>query len=239
MKLRSRTVICKKRANGMWSKRFVNNIHKSVIGYQSVLQSPRIPIKEATWEFVLQQAAQKSRMKCEWQPGSHKPGADMTISNKRYSCKTARVTPKSADVLISSYRLTKTVHGARNPQKFIDEIDNVRADFDFYALLVREQLPTCDTINRYSVYEIPTDRLKAAPLEWEKEPNGNWVGVGSDYMMKIHKSMSYQLWLTVPLDYITPHLVANIEIGDTIRPINLTDIYTSLYIHTDIRKMNM
>lgn len=211
----------------MWSKRFINNLRKSVIGYQSVLQGPHIPIKEATWEFVLQQAATKSRMKCEWQPGSHKPGADITLSRKRYSCKTSRVTRSSQNVLISSYRLTKTVHGARGPQKFIDEIDNVRADFDFYALLVREQ--NDKLISRYSIYQIPAERLKAASLDWEKEANGNWVGVGPDYVMKIQKSMSYQLWMVVPLDYIASDHVTDIEIGDSIRPINLTDIYSSLY----------
>jgi hypothetical protein len=213
----------------MWSARFVNNIRRSVIGYQSVLQGPHIPIKEATWEFVLQQAAQKSRMKCEWTPGSHKPGADITISRKRYSCKTSRIAPNSDNVLISSYRLTKTVHGARGPQKFIDEIDNIRGNFDFYALLVREQSPSTDMISRYSVYQIPAARLKAASLKWDKEPNGNWIGVGPDYIMKIQKSMSYQLWMTVPLDYIEEDCVTEITINDTIRPINLTDIYNILY----------
>jgi hypothetical protein len=112
---------------------------------------------------------------------------------------------------------------------FITEIDTVRHNFDFYAILVRDQRD--DIIQNYAVYCIPANCLKAGSLEWTREENGNWIGTGTDYTMKIQRSCAYQLWLKVPLDYISQYRVMDIEIGDSIRPINLTDIYKSLYGH--------
>lgn len=210
----------------MWSNRFVKNLKQSVIGYQSVMQGPRVPIKGHNWEFVLSQAAAKSRMKYEWSPTSHRPGSDITISNTRYSCKTSRFAEDGDYIMLSSYRLTNQASGTqRDP--FINEIDVVRHNFDFYAILVRDQQD--DVISKYTIYRVPANRLKAGPLEWHKEPNGNWIGCGEDYSMKIVRSTAHQLWVKVPLDYIEDDRVLDIEIGESIRPINLTDIYQSLY----------
>jgi hypothetical protein len=209
----------------MWSRRFVKNLKQSVIGYQSVLQGPTVPIRGGTWEFVMSQAAEKSRLKYQWDPSSHRPGSDIVISKKHYSCKTSKV--NRDHMMISSYRLS-TKANSNTPHAFIDEIDNVRHNFDFYAILAREQRG--EYISRYTVYQIPADRLKAGSLVWQKELNGNWYGNGPEYTMKIVKSTSYQLWMKVPLQYIEEDRVLDIDIGNTIRPINLIDIYSTLYV---------
>jgi hypothetical protein len=213
------------------------HLEHAIVAYQSVLQGPHVPIKEATWEFLLSQAAQKAGVVSDWTPSSHKPGSDIDIDGQSYSCKTSRVdihpkTEKECEhVMISSYRLTNKCNGD-TCDSFVTEIDNKRCDFEHYALLVRTSVKTPKTgehIHKYRVYRIPAAKLKAQNLQWKKEKNGNWVGIGEDYSMTIQKSMSYQLWIKVPLKYIQNDMVLEIDVKNRIRAYNLSDLYNLIY----------
>lgn len=207
----------------MLTSRFKKNLERSILGYQCVMQGPNIPIRGTTWEFLMYQAAVKSGISCEWKSGSHAPGSDITIAKTRYSCKTTKII--DGDHLdVSSYRLSTTASSA-DPRRFINEIDHARNNFDFYAILTREQKG--ETVMRYSIYRVPTASLKAGSLDWVRDSNGNWKGYGPDFQMKIHKSMAYQLWMNVPLKYIDEDHVFDVELGNNIQPIDFADIYTA------------
>jgi hypothetical protein len=215
---------------------FVSNLRKSVIAYQSVLQGPNVPIKEGVWEFILSQAASRSGMSHEWTPGSHRPGADITINGKTYSCKTSRIDPQH--LLVSSYRLTNVCRDCKeDPAAIINEIDNVRNNFDSYMILARESKKCkktgVETILRYRVYDIPSSCLKTANMNWKQDKNGNWKAESLDntgFSVMIQKSMSFQLWMKIPLAYIEPYIMLTIEI-DSVKPVNLVDLYD---LHYDV-----
>lgn len=219
----------------MLSPLFQKNLKKCIMGYQSVMQGPNVPIKESVWEFVLAQAAAKTNMKCVWTPGSHAPGADITVDDITYSCKTSRVEPKQKVVMISSYRLTNVCKKQNcTSADIINELDDVRGNFDFYALLVRQSEKNKQDSNReyiknYKVYNIPASDIKACTLAWSRDSRGNWKGEGGEYSMTITKTMSYQLWIKVSLSWILKYECLNIDIGDAVRPMNLADIYDTLY----------
>lgn len=139
-----------------------------------------VPIKEATWELILAEAAAASGVSCDWSPGSHVSGVDVVVGGVAYSCKSTRrrlgrgAPPKAID--ISSFRLTKRSGSSAD---LIDEIDVVRNNYDAYALLLRESRSTenGEDIVAYRVYSIPSSYLKAGALAWSQAANGDWCGV--------------------------------------------------------------
>jgi hypothetical protein len=134
--------------------------------------------------------------------------------------------------MVSSYRLTKYAKD-QDPTDLIKEIDEIRTNFDCYALLARESVKTkvaqTEHIRKYKIYSVPASKLKAKRLEWYKQSNGNWMGMGTDYSMTIHKSMAWQLWMKVPLCYIEEDQVQEVDVYDSIKALDLCDLYTSLY----------
>ncbi len=227
---------------------FTSALTKAVLTYHALFG---VPIKEANWESLLSQTAESCDVRCAWAPGSHVSGVDIALAGKTFSCKSARRNTSGgkppATIAISSYRLTKSSGSAAS---LIKEIDVVRANYDAYALLLRESRNRPgggERIERYKVYSIPAAALKAGALDWAQTDKGDWIGTPSavvdededdasaalavapvPYSMKVVKTMSCQLWITVPVEYIAEYLVCEIDMAGAKR-INMVSLYDSIY----------
>ena len=232
---------------------FTGALAKAVLTYHALFG---VPIKEANWESLLSQTAESCDVRCDWSPGSHVSGVDIALAGKTFSCKSARRNTSGgkppATIAISSYRLTKSSGSAAS---LIKEIDVVRANYDAYALLLRESRNRPgggERIDRYKVYSIPAAALKAGALDWAQTDKGDWIGTPSavvdedddddddddapaapaaapvPYSMKVVKTMSCQLWITVPVEYIAEYLVCEIDMAGAKR-INMVSLYDSIY----------
>ena len=237
----------------MESSAFTGALTKAVLTYHALFG---VPIKEANWESLLSQTAESCDVRCAWAPGSHVSGVDIALAGKTFSCKSARRNTSGgkppANIAISSYRLTKSSGSAAS---LVKEIDVVRANYDAYALLLRESRNRAgggELIDRYKVYSIPAAALKAGALDWAQTEKGDWIGTpsvivdrdGEDdsdedapaapaappvpYAMKVVKTMSCQLWITVPVEYIAKYLVCEIDMAGAKR-INMVSLYDSIY----------
>lgn len=250
----------------METSAFTDALGKAVLTYHALFG---VPIKEANWESILSQTAEACDVRCDWSPGSHVSGVDIALAGKTFSCKSARrnmsAAAPPATIAISSYRLTKSSGSAA---ALVKEIDVVRANYDAYALLLRESRNRDgggERIDRYKVYSIPAEALKAGALDWTQTEKGDWIGApppahadgeaaesdgdGSDsddeaaraarppkaaprppvpYAMKVVKTMSCQLWITVPMHYIEPYLVCEIDMTRAKR-INMVGLYDAIY----------
>ena len=235
----------------MESSAFTGALTKAVLTYHALFG---VPIKEANWESLLSQTAESCDVRCAWAPGSHVSGVDIALAGKTFSCKSARRNTSGgkppANIAISSYRLTKSSGSAAS---LVKEIDVVRANYDAYALLLRESRNRAgggELIDRYKVYSIPAAALKAGALDWAQTEKGDWIGTPSvivdrdsdsdedapaapaappvPYAMKVVKTMSCQLWITVPVEYIAKYLVCEIDMAGAKR-INMVSLYDSIY----------
>ena len=242
----------------MESSAFTGALTKAVLTYHALFG---VPIKEANWESLLSQTAESCDVRCAWAPGSHVSGVDIALAGKTFSCKSARRNTSGgkppANIAISSYRLTKSSGSAAS---LVKEIDVVRANYDAYALLLRESRNRPgggELIDRYKVYSIPAAALKAGALDWAQTEKGDWIGTPSvivdrdsdeddsdgggaaaapaapaaapvPYAMKVVKTMSCQLWITVPVEYIAKYLVCEIDMAGAKR-INMVSLYDSIY----------
>jgi hypothetical protein len=242
----------------MESSAFTGALTKAVLTYHALFG---VPIKEANWESLLSQTAESCDVRCAWAPGSHVSGVDIALNGKTFSCKSARRNTSGgkppANIAISSYRLTKSSGSAAS---LVKEIDVVRANYDAYALLLRESRNRAgggELIDRYKVYSIPAAALKAGALDWAQTEKGDWIGTPSvivdrdsdeddsdgggaaaapaapaaapvPYAMKVVKTMSCQLWITVPVEYIAKYLVCEIDMAGAKR-INMVSLYDSIY----------
>ena len=237
---------------------FTGALGKAMLTYHALFG---VPIKEANWESILSQTAESCGVRCDWSPGSHVSGVDIALAGKTFSCKSARRNMSGgkppATIAISSYRLTKSSGSAAS---LVKEIDVVRANYNAYALLLRESRNRPgggERIDRYKVYSIPAEALKAGALDWAQTEKGDWNGTprpcaagGDDddededadadadadapaaepvpYTMKVVKTMSCQLWITVPISYIDKYLVCEVDMSGAKR-INMVSLYDTIY----------
>ena len=174
----------------IFSDKFKSAMVKTVQGYHMVND---MPIKEATWESVLHCALSGVGCEHEWKNGGHQSGWDIKVGTIGISCKSCK---KEKDNLkISSYRMTT----CSTIQEFITEIDETRANFEYYSVLARTE--TTDDIT-YSAYMIPSNVIKAKNHEWQehrkKDKVTRWTSnIVDGVKMSISTSMSNQLWIDV------------------------------------------
>lgn len=207
----------------MFPQVLVDSLPKYIQGCK-ICNGADVHIKENQWENVLYQACCALSLNHEWKHGSHKPGVDITIENVNYSCKTTKTTKTT--ISISSYRLTKVDDLEKS---FTHEIDVVRKNFEYYALLTRNAKGTC-----YSVYIIPASYFLARKLIWTKKGN-NWAGVQKpnsefDYTMVINKTMSSQLWITCSLSALDKYKILDVCV-DGLRFMSFAKIYDMTMTH--------
>jgi hypothetical protein len=182
------------------------------------------PIKEAVWEQINSQIFKHSGIQVIGQAcGSHSPGCDIETDKGKFSNKSAKYEAKGTEFSISSYRLT-AVTSAENPgtpEEICTEI-NKRKNFDYYSVILREELPNGGFI--YDWMLIPSDYPAFNPGNFKWQPTigkrgknaGKQVGwetikgngetikgngettdsiSGVDASMSISFSMSSQLWI--------------------------------------------
>jgi hypothetical protein len=173
------------------------------------------PIKEAVWETILCCALDKAQCAYDYKSGSHCSGQDIMIksaTNEAFgvSCKSCKETRTS--LVLSSYRLTtcKTI------EDFTKEIDIVRANFRYYAIIGRVE--HSDSVS-YNIYMIPAELIKAANKEWvvkyKRNKQGDdhnnisqWDTISQDgVQMSIKAAMSNQLWITLSKEHFAQYCV--------------------------------
>lgn len=180
------------------------------------------PIIERNWEEIFIQANKKIYKNIKYDSGSHKSGMDCIINNISYSNKTAKI--KNKKLSISSYRLTK----CNNITDIINEIDNVRKNFNYYALLARKE---SNNIITYNYYKIPSNFFIANNFIWNNKYSktnklSGWkTNIINGIYLDITCSMSNQLWIHLEIDYIGKYLVNSINVNKCYETINYSDIY--------------
>lgn len=184
------------------------------------------PIVERNWEEVFTQAHSEITNNIEYNCGNHGSGSDCLIEGVSYSNKTTKI--KNGKLSISSYRLTKCNN---NITDIINEIDVVRKNFNFYALLAREE-NSKEYIYKY--YKIPSNFLKANDFIWEKKyrKDGKFSGwktnVINEIYLDISESMSSQLWIHLNTETIEQYLINTVKVSRKNKTINFSTIYKML-----------
>lgn len=212
----------------MWSPAFVAALRKGLVAMQCVFGEDAA-IKEAVWENILHRSALEAGLESRWEAGSHTSGKDIWIDGHDYSCKTSKTT--NDKFCISSYRLTQ--HSA-DAETFIHEVDEVRGNFDFYAVLVRREVPRAKSKKMatagYHILVIPKEVFRIGALPWEKQAK-RWVakGGGPDgalFDASIESSMSSQLWFrNIKMLPLVDYEVAYVQIPIPLPVLSLVRLY--------------
>jgi len=158
------------------------------------------PLIAELWEETLAKSFKKIGYETTWTPRrSHKVGEDMrlkNITNSRISCKSGQFTKSKAlnkqCVLISGSRSTKY-------KSLEDKLAHFSKSHDDYYFLLAKKKP----FNKiYTLLVFPSTICCVNQLKWEVSESGKaWDGKGT-FIATINKSMSGQLWTTIPLDMI-------------------------------------
>lgn len=204
-------------------------LRKTIKGYHLVNETP---IKEAVWENILCTSLKRTNYKYSWNCGGHESGKDITVKHDasygimediQLSCKSCKETRTHLN--ISSYRMTK----CNTITDIITEIDEVRANFSHYAVISRLET---DVDIEYSVYYIPSNKVKATSLEWtekydkKKSQISGWqTNESNGVKMSVTKSMSNQLWIALSKKEFSQYQILT---GLKVSKENVVD-YFSLY----------
>lgn len=198
----------------------MENLENTINGYHIINKNA---ITEKNWEEVFVQANENNNV--IYTNGSHASGADCVINDISYSNKTARI--RNNKISISSYRLT----GCKNDIELIkEEIDVNRKNFDYYALLARNE-----NLKKiiYNYYKIPGDFFKAKDFEWNKKytKSNKFSGWKTNSINGIHlditESMSSQLWIHTTTETLAPYFLHSVTVNKT-KTINFSTIYKLL-----------
>ena len=158
------------------------------------------PLIAEFWEETLHNAFADSGFSTTWKADrSHKVGEDMRIENmpnSRISCKSGQLTtPRkgSPSVKFNGSRTT-------SQESIADKIAHLSADHDDWYFVLAKKKPF-DKTYRLLIFE--SSVCKVNKLTWAENDSGKqWIGVG-DFQASINKSMSSQLWTTLPMDMVT------------------------------------
>ena len=159
-----------------------------------------LPLIAEQWEETLHRSFKDIGKNTSWKPDrSHAIGEDMRledIENSRISCKSGQ--------FVNDRSLGKTCvkfNGSRSTS--FPTLEEKLAHFcvshdDYYFLLAKER--KFNKKYKLLVFESPICRVNK--LTWTESASGKaWNGEG-DFKACIGKSMSAQLWTTLPLDMI-------------------------------------
>jgi hypothetical protein len=159
-----------------------------------------LPLIAEQWEETLHRSLEEIGYRTTWTPTrSHGIGEDMNIvglDHSRISCKSGQ--------FVNDRSLGKPCvkfNGSRS-MKF-PTLEEKVAHFsashdDYYFLLAKHK----NFDGKYKLIIFPSDLCRTDKLTWtESESKKSWNGSG-DFSAVIGKSMSAQLWTTLPLDMI-------------------------------------
>jgi hypothetical protein len=213
-----------------FDKETLSNLYGLCVQGYHMLNSD--PIKEAVWEQINSQIFKHSGIQVVSQAcGSHSPGCDIETDQGKFSNKSAKYESKGTEFSISSYRLT-AVTSAENPgtPELICEEINKRKNFDYYSVILREELPNGGF--RYDWLLIPSDYSGFNPGNFKWQPTigkrgknaGKQIGwettdsiSGVEASMSISFSMSSQLWIQLKVtEELKQYIVATTTYDGTV-----------------------
>ena len=153
-----------------------------------------LPLMAEQWEEVLTRSLRDVGLKPEWDNDrSHKVGEDIyEESIGRISCKSGSLEKDSVKFNGSRTTRFKTLEEKLN---FLSSSHD-----DVYFMLAKDKKDIKEKNFKYKVLVFPSSACKANSLRWE-ETKGGWKGTG-DFKATINRSMSDQLWTTLPLDKV-------------------------------------
>lgn len=173
------------------------------------LENSRIKITDLVLEELISFALEDSNHDHIYESGSHKKGVDISTELENFSIKSSKL--DKGILNISSFRLTRF---GDDLDKMINFIDNDGKNFDKYFVLARNE--SSEQIN-YSFYVLPANIFSATNMKWVETKNKNnkitgWNTVDDlNIKLKIHKSMSNQLWIEINKDYVEEYLAFEIS----------------------------
>ena len=191
----------------------------------------KFPLKGEILEEQLVKCLEDLGLEPGWEPGSHKPGADITD----YSIKSGQI--KAGVLSISSFRTTKL----KSLQEKLDYFDGEGKNYNYYFVLVRTDNDKLKVRN-YRALIIPSDFICANNFTWK----GNYGQRGADkgklngwktdqkhgISLSIAKSMSDQFWIYIKEDSLNK----NIEDGEIKKLCDIDIPYDQLGTTHEIRE---
>ena len=195
---------------------FLETIKNNIIGFKDVLTNRlnkhhdlySTPVVAEFWEETLHIALKNIGLISNWKPNrSHQKGQDMelkNINNSRISCKSGSI---CNNTILST--ICVTFNGSRSAtyRKFEDKLNFFCDEKDDYYFLLSKK-KEFDGV--YTILIFPSSLCKIDQLEWTEviSKRGNkqgsisgWKGEGK-FLAGITKSMSGQLWTTLPINLI-------------------------------------
>ena len=158
------------------------------------------PLIAEFWEETLHNALQDAGYASTWKPDrSHKVGEDMRIEGvdgSRISCKSGQIITPRGGIPSVKFNGSRTTS-----QDSIDEkINHLCGDHDdWYFLLAKKK----NFDNTYKLLVFESSKCKVNQLQWCENNSGKqWIGTGL-FQASINKSMSSQLWTTLPMNMVT------------------------------------
>jgi len=160
-----------------------------------------LPLIAEQWEETLSRAFEEIGHPTTWTPNrSHKVGEDMSlknIPNSRISCKSGQfINDRSLGKICVKFNGSRSTSFATLEEKIAHFSEG---HDDYYFLLAKDK--KFNKKYKLLVFESPICRVNK--LSWTESASGkSWNGEGK-FKACIGKSMSAQLWTTLPLDMIT------------------------------------
>lgn len=158
------------------------------------------PLIAEFWEETLHNAFIDAGYNTTWKPDrSHKVGEDMRIEgieNSRISCKSGQFIKPRGGVDSVKFNGSRTT----SQETLQDKIDHLCNDHDDWYFLLAKKKPFDKT---YKLIIFESSKCKVNKLTWtENESGKQFIGTG-DFQASINKSMSSQLWTTLPMNLVT------------------------------------
>lgn len=183
------------------------------------------PIKESIWEEINCKIVKNVCNISYESNGSHLSGKDNQFDTYTISNKTTKKNGKYLHV--SSYRLTKLCSHKYpgNPQDIIKEIKKRDDSFDYYSLLIREEL--YKTKLKYEWYMIPKDNylFQVNYLLPKMNKNKNEIIGWTSKYCNISFSLSSQLWYKFNIDQIKPYKLCHCTINNDKPKIDYAQVF--------------
>lgn len=205
---------------------------KSELSGYHAINSP--PVKEAVWEQILKNVLSHKCTISDTAEGDHVSGKDMIANGCGLSAKTTKMKNKKS-LRVSSYRLT-TVCSDSNPgvpMDILEEIQKRDSSFEFYALLNRLEYTSIGGENmiHYKMYLIPRNASFFDVSETDFKPIVGKKGKKKDTQIgwsaknfSISFPMSSQLWISLDIDDITPYMICECTINNSLSKMSYTDV---------------
>jgi hypothetical protein len=158
------------------------------------------PLIAEFWEETLHNAFVDCGHNTTWKPDrSHKVGEDMrvgNIENSRISCKSGQFIKPRGGVDSVKFNGSRTT----SQKSLQDKIYHLSGDHDDWYFLLAKKKPFDKT---YKLLIFESSKCKVNKLTWKENDSGKqFIGTG-EFQASINKSMSSQLWTTLPMSMVT------------------------------------